>query len=90
MASADRVRSHRRYLFLKARALLAAGEPTYSVFDAKRLDLPGTVLPLTLPYRSAVIAAGYLVLEELQGADAAELTKAGLTPQQAARVVAAV
>jgi hypothetical protein len=43
-----------------------------------------------MPARGELLAAGYLVVEEIDGADEAELTNAGLSPQQAAAVLAAV
>jgi hypothetical protein len=43
-----------------------------------------------MPARGELLAAGYLVVEEVDGADETELTNAGLSPQQAAAVLAAV
>lgn len=91
MASAERCKTHRRYLFVKARALRSKGEESIAdAFNAKRLAEPGTQLPATFPHRAAVLAAGYLVIEELDGETQSELEASGLTQSQAASVLAAI
>ena len=85
----QRIATHRRYLFCKyRRALLDGDDP--SVWDSKRRTVSGTDLPATFPARAALIAAGYLVTEEVTGATATELTKSGLSSAEAAAVVAAM
>lgn len=64
--------------------------PLEMAWDGIRRGEPGTTLPQNLPARSELLAAGYLVVEEIDGADADELTGAGLSSQQAAAVIAAV
>ncbi len=59
-------------------------------WDGIRRGLPGTAIPTTFPARAELAAAGYLVVEELDGADTTELTNAGLGPAQAAAVLAAM
>lgn len=61
-----------------------------SVWDAKRSLIAGSAVPVGFPARAQLLAAGYLALEELQGANTTELTRAGLTSQQAAAVLAAI
>lgn len=91
MASAERCKTHRRYLFAKSRALRAQGEEAVAdALDAKRRSEPGTEIPAAFPSRSAVLGAGYLVLEELDGETQSELESSGLTPSQAALVLAAL
>jgi hypothetical protein len=63
--------------------------PTEMAWDGIRRGEPGTTLPLTFPARTELLAAGYLVVEEVDGADETELTNAGLSPQQATAVIAA-
>ena len=85
------VGSHRRYCFLKLKR--AERDEAYALanaWDGKRRGLPGTALPTTFPALTELGAAGYLVLEEVQGADASELTQAGLSSPQAAAVLAAL
>jgi hypothetical protein len=84
------VNGHRRYAFLKMRAAEAALSPVAMAWDGIRRGEPGTAFPTTMPARGELLAAGYLVVEEVDGADEAELTNAGLSPQQAAAVLAAV
>ena len=86
----QRCATHRRYLFLKYRRDALDNEPNYVVWDAKRRTVAGTDLPTTQPARAALIAAGYLVTEEVTGATAKELTESGLTATEAAAVVAAM
>lgn len=87
MAECD---THRRYAFLKMRAAVGNGSPVSVAWDGIRKGEPGTELPQNLPARGALIAAGYLVVEEIDGADEDELTGAGLSSHQAAAVIAAV
>jgi hypothetical protein len=82
--------THRRYCFLKYKAAWRDESNVDTAWDAKRRLLPGTTLPTTFPARSLLIAAGYLVLEEVEGADSTELIAAGLTSSQAAAVLAAL
>jgi hypothetical protein len=82
--------THRRYAFLKMRRAAVDESPTEMAWDGIRRGEPGTTLPVTVPARAELVAAGYLVLEEVEGADETELTNAGLSPQQAAAVLAAV
>lgn len=84
------VNSHRRYAFLKMRAAAVEQSPLESAWDGIRRGEPGTAIPTTFPARALLVAAGYLVVEEIDGADETELTNAGLSPQQAAAVIAAV
>ncbi len=90
MAAAERVKSHRRYCFLKYHMArnTELGDP--DTWDAKRRSLPGTPIPSTMPAGPALAAAGYLVIEEIEGANATELINAGLTAPQAAAVLAAL
>jgi hypothetical protein len=77
-------------LFLEQRRALARSEEMESVWDGKRKACEGTPIPDAFPYRSQLISHGYLVLEEIRGADARELSRAGLTSAQAAAVLAAI
>lgn len=83
------VRLPRRYYLaqrLRAReALLEEG-----VWQAKQEAEPGTELAADFPSAAALEAAGYTTVEDLDGADVAELRRAGLTRRQAETVIAAV
>jgi hypothetical protein len=61
-----------------------------AVWDAKRRAISGTALTTAFPSYNALTAAGYLVEEELDGADESELTAVGLSNSQAAAVIAAI
>lgn len=82
--------NHRRYCFLKMRRGLRLGDDTDQLWNGKRQEIPGTELPQNFPARAALLSAGYLVTEELDGANASELQAAGLTSTQAAAVLAAI
>ena len=85
------IATHRRYLYLKYAYNARLGEDDRAtVWDAKRRLVPGTTIPVSFPARTALLAAGFLVLEEIEGADETELTTAGLSTLQAAAVVAAL
>jgi hypothetical protein len=86
----DYTTNHRRYCFLKYRENYAADDDLWYSWDAKRKSIAGTELPASFPARTALLAAGYLVLEEIQGASETELITAGLRASQAAAVVAAL
>lgn len=90
MSAAERIQSHRRYLFLKYHLARLTGQGDPGAWDGKRRLLPGTSIPSTFPAASVLAGAGYLVLEEVTGADATELTNAGLSAAQAAAVLAAM
>lgn len=63
-----------------------------SAFRAKQEAQPGTALPSTFPYLSklSVYTAGYTTVQDLDGADVDELTRAGLTIREARIVLAAL
>lgn len=61
-----------------------------AVWDAKRRAISGRSIPASFPARTQLLAAGYLVTEELTGSDTTELTAAGLSSSQAAAVLAAI
>jgi len=69
---------------------LRLGDDTDKVWNGKRREIPGTDLPQDFPARAALLLAGYLVTEELDGANTRELQAAGLTSTQAAAVLAAI
>lgn len=82
-------KSKRRYYLLKRIAAKAEGEATEGVWRHHQEQESGTALPASFPSRAALVAAGYSTEEDLDGADAAELTKnAGLSTQQAAAALA--
>lgn len=82
----------RRYWLLKSRACAARGEEGLALaFLSKHRDAPGTALPDDFPSRPALVAAGYTVLEDLQGATVEELVEdAMLSRRDAELVLAAV
>lgn len=84
------VTNHRRYCFLQYRLNLRLDDDLEETWDNKRREIAGTAIPVGFPARSALLAAGYLVTEEVDGADETELKAAGLTSSQAAAVLAAI
>lgn len=72
------------------KAALRISDDIESVWDAKRRAISGTPIPVGFPVRDKLLAAGYLVTEELDGSNTSELTAAGLTSAQAAAVLAAI
>ena len=86
----QQVATHRRYAFLRYAYFYRINDNMYLAWDGKRRLEPGTAIPTTFPARAALTAAGYLVLEEIEGADTDELTRAGLSTSQAAAVLAAM
>jgi hypothetical protein len=85
-----RISNHRRYCFLQYKRGLRFDDGTDPIWDAKRREIAGTDLPATFPAKSLLNRAGYLVLEELQGANQTELMRAGLSASQAVAALAAI
>lgn len=61
-----------------------------AAWRAKQLEQPGIDLPADFPYLSQLITAGYVAVEDLDGADVIELVRvAHLVGHEADRVLAA-
>lgn len=90
MAEADSIKTHRRYCFAKYAYYRQRNNLRYLAWDAKRRTLSGTSIPADFPALAALTDAGYLALEEIDGATQSELTAAGLSITQAAAVLAAM
>lgn len=84
------IRSRRRYLYLEYKRAFARSDEMESVWNGKRKACEGTTIPDAFPCRAQLLAAGYLALEEIRGADTNELSRAGLSSAQAAAVIAAI
>lgn len=88
---ASSIGNHRRYCFLKHLQLEALDEEDQAdVWDAKRKAIPGTDIDDMFPGCVQLRAAGYLATEEVQGADADELSEVGLDSSQIDAVFAAL
>lgn len=84
------IKSARRYyLHKRLEARLYFCDDADGVWRAKQEAEPGTPLPSDFPIREALAALGYTTSQDLDGADAAELERAGLTTRQANEVIAA-
>lgn len=56
---------------------------------AKRLETSGTALPSDFPKREQLAALHYTTFQDLDGADALELTEQGFSTRDAAAILAA-
>jgi hypothetical protein len=84
------LRSARRYCLAKWLIQRELDDSTAPVWRGKQLAEPGTALPADFPYRTTLIAKGYLTPQDIDGADTHELrVNAGLLAEQAATVIAA-
>lgn len=83
--------SPRRFYLLKALAAKARGELALAaVWEAKQLEQEGASLPAEFPARAKLVAAGYVALEDIHGAEPAELTtNASLSMREAIAALAA-
>lgn len=81
----------RRYYLLKSFAARDAGDVGQSsAWLSKHNTEPGTALSATFPGKTLLEAAGYTAIEDIRGADAAELSsEAGLTRQDAEAAITA-
>ncbi len=80
------MRSPRRYYLLKLLSARRLGREE-GVWRAKLLEYPGTELPSTFPSRTALIAAGYTTIEDVDGATPLELALYARLPTTAANAV---
>lgn len=85
-----KVLNHRRYCFLKYRHYQELEDDLEYLWDGKRKTIPGTDISDAFPGAIELRAAGYDVLEEVQGADADELAEIGLSTQTIQAVFAAL
>lgn len=83
-------RPRRYYLHKRLYARLYESEDAESVWKALQEAQPGTPLAGSFPHLSVLTPLGYTTTEDLDGADEAELLRAGLTSRQAAAVLAAL
>lgn len=81
------IRNVRRFYLHKR---LTGDENTRPVWQAKQEAQPGTELAADFPARADLAALGYTTAEDLDGADQDELVRAGLKPNQAKKVIAAL
>lgn len=88
-------KSARRYYLHKRKWHLLADSDMATQLHAKQAAEPGTALPATFPSLTKLATALYTTVEDLDGADATELTApvatgAGLTSREATAVLAAL
>lgn len=86
------ITSPRRYYLLKWLAFEAieGEEGLASVYQGKHAAEPATPLPANFPARSKLVAARYVAVEDVLGADPPELIGLGLSPREADAVRAAL
>ena len=82
------IRTTRRYYAARAEASALAYEyDAESLWRARQQAEPGTPFPASVPLQERLRAAGYVVLEDLLGADEVELLEKGLNEREAGAVV---
>jgi hypothetical protein len=87
---ADVKRPRRYYLHKRLEARNCSQDDMDLIWRAKQEAEPGTLLGSDFPNKTLLEEIGYTTTEDLDGADEAELVRAGLTQQQAKTVVAAL
>ncbi len=83
------VNNRRRYYLLKRLYAKDNELDSEGIWKGKQEALAGTALPVDFPLVDILTAAGYTMVEDLDGATSAELYVAGLTTHQASAVLAA-
>jgi hypothetical protein len=83
-------RPRRYYLHKRLHAKLYESSDAEAIWKAKQEAEPGTPLDSAFPFKSALEAIGYTTTEDLDGADEAELVRAGLNQREAKQVIAAL
>ena len=82
------VNNTRRYYLLK-RIYARQNNIEDGAWIAKQLAIAGTALPATFPHLTALAEHGYTAVEDLDGADADELTRLGFGTHQAKAIMKA-
>lgn len=80
----------RRYYLAKRQEAKRWGDPLEAVWLAKQIEQPGTALAVDFPSLSKLADAGYVAVEDVDGATSEELQQAGLSSGEAAAVLAAI
>lgn len=76
----------RRYYLLKRIAAREQDDGLEPFWHGKQLAEPGNALPVDFPLLTELECAGYVAIEDLDGASECELIDAGLEPAAARRV----
>jgi hypothetical protein len=84
------VPSPRRYYLAKMRYSLKDGLEVWREWQGKQLEQTGTDLASDFPAKTALATAGYVAVEDFDGATPAELVAVGLTTRQATAVLTAI
>jgi hypothetical protein len=85
------VESVRRYYLLKRLAAAVSNDTALeSLWAGKQAAESGTELDATFPYVTRLATAGYVAVEDLDGATVEELQQSGFTSREAAAVLAAL
>src|SRR5262249_8006230 len=85
------IRTPRRYYARQAEAFLLEEELELATdVLAQKQALPVTPFPVGFPFSQELLSAGYEGLEDLLGADEAELAERGFSEKQVARILRAV
>jgi len=73
------MKSYRRYCHrMRMNERVLGNGQLESVWRYKQEAQPGTALPASFPFRTALAAAGYTTIEDLNGADECELQEIAL------------
>ncbi len=82
------LRCPRRYYLAKRHSETENDAGLESVWKAKQEAEPGAPLPVTFPCVAKLTTGGYTTVEDIRGAETAELQRyAGLTPREAQHVL---
>lgn len=73
------ISSYRRYCFLREKDTCINSVAISSTWRGKRLSESGTAFVAAFPHQAKLIAADYLVLEDVEDASESELLAAGLS-----------
>lgn len=89
MAEQSFTSTRRYYLAKRQDARADCDTAIEGVWRSKQEAEPGTALPDDFPHLEALTALGYTTEEDLDGADAAELTDLGMSQRDARSVISA-
>lgn len=85
------LKTARRFYLRQRVVAMALGDPDIAgVWRWKQEHQPGTALPADFPLLTRLATAGYTTIQDLDGADEAELRAACFTQAEAKRILAAL
>jgi hypothetical protein len=86
----SQTKNTRRYYLLKVVHSRELDDDWDTAWRAKQRSFPGAELPDDFPFRERLAAKDYSTVEDLDGADASELSRSGFSARDSIEILAAL